>query len=495
MGPRIHAHVPSQRQYLVRLLSRSASRTRRIRQQSFFLLPLCAGLWETGRSLGLTRGSQVIGVAGLVTTPIVGFSLFECGSDIGGIAWLACALGFAIHGSPSSGLRWVFVGVCLGLAYGFKSLHLVATIPILGWIATLHLLGHARLQTFRQRVLGLISSWLGVAIGFLCAAGYWLTRNWVELGNPFYPVQLPFVSKVFGWRGATDFSLAERAATQFEWVRTNVEWWVYPWTEWHYIDQNFKHSSGFGPFVAAVVCVAIVVTLLTLQTRKETSARRAFLLAGGAFIAAVWMLLGDRQPRYLLGCLVFWTPLAGWFISVVPKTCARPQALVASVSILFMVAVLLTRHLAEFGDRFILSRQTDRWQFYEYPTALDSLPRGTVLLNLAGRTWNYPLVGNQRSVTVVNYLNARRHSENSDSMSETDTGPLRYSSAFLTTAGASYIFAPENLPIQFDDCRQLVEVDRYGKSPSTGALLRPARVLYRIDHPVDGASCTPARAQ
>ena len=83
-----------------------------------FLVPLGAGLNEIGRALGVNRAGQDLTLCGFLTIPLVSFSAFECGADVGGIAWLACALGLALTKTTGQISRTALTGICLGLAYG-----------------------------------------------------------------------------------------------------------------------------------------------------------------------------------------------------------------------------------------------------------------------------------------------------------------------------------------------------------------------------------------
>ena len=89
------------------------------------------------------------------------------------------------------------------------------------------------------------------ATAFLALAGIWLLRNQVQLGNPLYPIPLAGLTNLVGLTSAPDWPYDEMKYAEFEWVPASWQWLFYPWVEGHRLHQNFKFSSGLGPFFAA----------------------------------------------------------------------------------------------------------------------------------------------------------------------------------------------------------------------------------------------------
>ncbi len=455
------------------------------------LVPLSAGLNEIGRALGVNRARQDLTLAGFLTIPLVGF-VAGCGSDGGGIAWLACALALALTNTTGQINRTALTGICLGLAYGFKSLHLVGAVLVALWLLYSDLRRIATQSpniSNRQSVLATtVKTQIILMLSFLVMGGYWLARNWVEFGNPFYPVQIPIVGSIAGWSVAPDFSLASRSTTQFEWVRSSAEWVVYPWIEWQ-DPQNVKGSHVFGPFVASVVLVAVFAALVTLRLRTDSSIyKRAFLILGGGAIIFVWWVLGDRQPRYLMGAFVFWVPLAGWFLSSLPNRWAPLEFGVATVSVLTMLGVIFTKQALEFGDHFVLAKQKNRWEYYEYPRELDTLLPNSVIMNLVERPWNYPLFGKTLSLRVVNFMSAQQLAVATRSAPDSTLVEFKFNADVLKTTGITHLFALDSTAIEIDGCVTLNEIGRFDRQPSNGNPVRPARVLYAVVYPTEPCS-------
>ena len=97
------------------------------------------------------------------------------------------------------------------------------------------------------------------ASGFLALAGIWLLRNQLQLGNPVYPIPLGGLPGLLGFASAPDWPFDEMKYAELEWVPASWQWLVYPWVEGHRLHQNFKFSSGLGPFFAATVPVAWIL--------------------------------------------------------------------------------------------------------------------------------------------------------------------------------------------------------------------------------------------
>lgn len=444
-----------------------------------FLIPLGMAVYGLGRALGADKDAAVISALGMLTIPVVAFSAFEGGADLGGMAFLAMAVYFVIARPDSGRVSLILAGVAAGIAFGFKSLHLVSIvfltllIVIQGYSTAVQ--AGNRYDISRALVPALI-----FLLGVMFAAGFWLFRNYLELGNPLYPVHLPVIFDLLGWAKAPDIDYSQRAETQFEWVRSPAEWWLYPWVEWHYISQNFKHSSGLGAFFAATVPVALLIALLSLcKAGVKEKGRLLPLLAGGWAVVLMWWVLGDRQPRYLMGSLVFWLPLAAWLISQTRGRVRRVYHWIGALTILPMLVIIFSKQAVEFADRIILSKQLTRHEFYEYPTQLDRLDAGSTVINLIGRPWNYPLLGERHENRLVNFMKALRalHAE-SRGDDPPESALLGYPA--LRQMQATHVMASSTTKLELDDCVELKEIGKLDRNPVNKKPLPGARILYEI---------------
>jgi hypothetical protein len=438
-----------------------------------FLAPLLFSLYALGRWTGSDSSASLVAACGAATIPIAAFSSLETGADVAGIAFLGAAAYFALAGDPLATPDVLLAGLAAGLAFGFKSLHLVSVAFLLGVIAIRRWRAASPSPIRRASGVAALGACLFLA-AVLAMSSVWLLRNWMEFRNPIYPVHVGRVSDAFGWAKAPGVDYLERGAFQFEWVRSPAEWFVYPWIEWHSHGENFKHSSGLGAFFAATVPPALVVSLLGLGSRKPREREAlAFLLAGCGLLFAVWWALGDRQPRYLMGGLVYAIPLVAWMIGQSTGRARRAFAWVACVTAIFMLGVVLSKQGFEFAYRFLSLRQWSRHEFYGYPAAVDGLPAGSTVVNLVTPPDNWALFGTKHDNRVINQRWALR----ALGAPPTETPPESVSldGAALRRLGATHILALSRTRLQLGPGVALTEVGR-----SEGPVTLP--VLYRVDY-------------
>jgi len=209
------------------------------------------------------------------------------------------------------GLRRELVpaGLALGLAFGTKWYGVSAVAIILvGWVGA-RLLGRQPLRT----VLG-----QGAAVGGLVAAagGVWLLRNWVQAGNPLFPLR----PSILGWtpfdagrdalRELGGFSLAHYAGDPAVWRDTLV--------------------PAIAPFVGLPGVLLLAgglsgaLAAARQLRRRWPDDRRALALAAGAVVLVALYLVTpysafgpEGRPfnagvnvRYLIPALVLAAPLA-----------------------------------------------------------------------------------------------------------------------------------------------------------------------------------------
>jgi hypothetical protein len=451
-----------------------------------FLLPLVGAVYELGRATGADRTASLLMALGLVTIPMIAFSSFEAGPDVAGAAFLAMAAYFAIVNAEKCPCHQMLSGLAAGLAFGFKSLHVVSIAFLLGLILW-RVWRKSRGDGFSRRVWGMGGTTVIFLGAVLAMSGFWLVRNYVQLGNPVYPVHLPVVFDALGWTKAPDIDYVERGALQFEWVRSSSEWLVYPWVEWHYIGENFKHSSGLGPFFAATVPVSCLMGLGGVIAWKGREwPMLAALLSGGLCVLLVWWVVGDHQPRYFMGALVFLVPLVAWTVSLTSGRSRQALEYLVMLCILIGLSIIFSKQLMEAGASFIYARQFTRQTFYGYPAMIDRLPPGSTVVNLGERIWNYALFGRIHRNRVVSYSEASRLFEQSPADGEQASEPGRVTfylaSSPLAQMGATHVFTVGSPNVRHDDCILLHEIDRLDRDPVVQTILPKPQVLYEIQN-------------
>jgi len=290
---------------------------------------------------------------------------------------------------------------------------------------------------------------------------------------------------------------AHRQETQFEWVRRPSEWLVYPWIEWQRLGQNFKQSSGLGAFLAAFLPAGPIAAIWALLRRRRNDTadigaahRRAIalLLAGTGLVLGLWWLLGDRQPRYFMGALVFLFPLIAVAIAAAHAQARRLVELTGAVCVVFMLCVIGSHELLAIGSKTI-GGGFRRDRFYEYPAAIDQLPADAVVVNLAQRPWNYPLLGAGLRNRVIDFMDAVAL------LSETPIPPLARVGLDPETAGgfvmraealaarhATHLFTVGRPRLEETPCARLRMIASLDRNPANGAAYDQPRTLYAIDY-------------
>jgi len=454
-----------------------------------FLVLLALAVYGISRRAGAEPHGAAIATCGLLTIPVISLQALQAESDIAGLAFIAIAL-YLILSDRLPAPRYLLAGFAIGLAFGFKSLYTIA--------GTL-LVALALAQPWWRRDT---APWPGrenlrntgaLIAAALFVASFWLVRNATETGNPLYPVHVAGIFDMLGWPAPHDIDFDGHRDKQFLWVRSSWEWAVYPWIEWFYADAGpfYRSNSGLGAFAAAVLPAAAAHVLLRSGTRRsaEPDERlRLLLLLSGALLLLAWFVLGAREPRYASAAWPFLLPLTGYASSTLR---GRPQTVfncVCWICIIWMFTVMAAKELVTFGDRVVYSRQTTRDRYYEYPPAVDRLPPGSTIVNLADRSSTYPLAGIHHGNRVIKFVRSlrlfgiRASQRGYDVAIYWSTRGIALDAARLRALGATHVYVRSSAPIGLDDCVRLVEVDRLERMAGNGVRIVPPRVLYRIDY-------------
>jgi hypothetical protein len=316
-------------------------------------------------------------------------------------------------------------------------------------------------------------------------------RNIVEVDNPLYPVHIKGLFDWFGWKAAPGFTLASRIENEQEWVARSSDWLTYPWIEHHFINQNFKHSSGLGPFFAMTVPVALV-----LWPIRAFAARRAFgpalrvqamLYATAVVVLLAWWKLGDRQPRYAMVAIALMLPIVAVGITAARGRVRNAYEALLAIGVATMLIVLLVRIGVENGALLLGQRGASRWQLLQYPHAIDALPAGAVLANAHEREDSYALLGDGLHNHVVD-------SSLVGSTFEQPDHSLRLTAKGVRELRLTHLYRVEDQAITTDDCVKLREVARLDRNPFNGQPVRPARILDAIEVcPTSAPAVDPAR--
>jgi hypothetical protein len=440
-----------------------------------FHLLLCAAVYGLALAAGADRSASLLATIGLATIPIFGFSALELGADIGGVAFVAVAALLIVTPSTSHPTaRALVAGIAAGLAFGFKSLNLVPA-AVLGLFL---LIDGVRDGTTRRSLHAFAPAFL-YAVAAFGTMSFWLARNLVEAGNPLYPVHLGRVFDLFGWHAAPDFTLAARMDSEHEWVARSRDWLFYPWVEGHVYRQNFKHSSGLGPFFAATVPIVVVlwpirwIAALRAGPLPATLRVQSRLFVVAAVVTIAWWVLGDRQPRYVMVAIAMAMPIVAAFVTMTVGRLRTAYEALLAIGILLMAFVLLVRLGAENGPFLLQQRGATRAQAFQYPPAIDRLPAGSVVANGIDREFSYALLGAGFPNRVVDATLVHRRFA-------MPGGGLRLTRSGVETLGITHLYVLGDQKVDTDGCVALREVQRFDRNPLNGQALQVARILYAV---------------
>lgn len=430
----------------------------------FFLYQLC-------RLTGADRSASWLVSCGLTSIPLFSFSALELGADIAGVAFIIAST-YLVLTKPNTKPDWSFMsGLSAGLAYGFKSSHLI---PV-ALLAIFILISKNTSST--SNFLDKSKQISKFSIGFLLIAGVWLFRNYFELKNPTYPIHFGPLWNALGFKAAPDFIIGDRANTQFEWVHASWEWLVYPWVEWHYIGQNYKHSSGLGAFFAATVpasWLGFTILLLTSQwrTKKEQLGKVAVsLYLLGTLLVTIWWFLGDRQPRYVMTGITLLLPIAALLITGANKKLRKLYEFILIIGICFMLIVPIVRLGITQAGSLTSEGLASRSMTMEYPQLIDKLEPGSTILNFDDRHSHYALYGEKLSNHVVSKPEAERLFRQNNSWN--------LNISLIRQLGITHIYS-QGEPSLTANCVKIEAIDRLDHNPFNGLKLDLARILYRI---------------
>ena len=131
---------------------------------------------------------------------------------------------------------------------------------------------------------------------------------------------------------------------------------------------------------------------------------------------------------------------------------------------------------------------TTRALFYEYPREIDALPVGATILNLADRSWHYPLAGARLANRVISMPEGRRVLGLAPSLAPPPEVILR--AAPLRALGVTHVFLA-GAALSADSCVSVREVGRVDRNPSNAVPLAAPRLLQALRYapPAPGGVC------
>jgi hypothetical protein len=311
-------------------------------------------------------------------------------------------------------------------------------------------------------------------------SAFWLIRNYLQLGNPFYPWHLP-VFDLVGWTKPPDVPPTMYADAEYWWVRAPLYWLLYPWLEGPGPEHHFGSQTGLGSFFAAAVPIACLASLTGI-VKSATRERRtlAILLGGGTLLLLAWAA-GPRQPRYAMGAFVCLVPLVAWIPGQLNPGPRKVFEGILAISICSTLLVILSQQTVNVSRELLYLRHfATRHEAYGYPRMIDRLPPGSTIINAAARVWNYALFGEGHRNRVVTFEQAIRTMSGDAPPCyyppACAPSPLHMDIGALRRLGATYVFTLGGTRgIVLRGCVRLKEVDRLDD-----AFMKRTLSLYQV---------------
>ncbi|MEW6363557.1 MAG: hypothetical protein AB1714_02840 [Acidobacteriota bacterium] len=254
------------------------------------------GVRAAAEALGLKVALPWI-VPAVMLTPVVMIQPVSGYVDVGLAAFILAALAYAVLAAIEGRFAHLaFCALASGLAFGvkFSFLYFGATV-LLVLVSRRALRGLTRggwgIGTLRAAVL---------AVLFASGCAFWLGRNWVRYGNPFYPTRVQ-VAGVTVFDGTRDLHPSKK---QQEWfVPSTASWARYPFYETFHGEPRYTLESGFGPLFAVGVMATLIMAFVALRRRLWLHLR---VLLALPITIALWLTVNPYQePRYIIAACGF----------------------------------------------------------------------------------------------------------------------------------------------------------------------------------------------
>src|SRR5262249_16024627 len=127
-----------------------------------FMLPLGVAIFGLGRLTGADETASLFAALGLLTVPMVAFGSIIAEAGIGGVAFLAMSIYYAMAPDRDRLHYRMLSGLSAGLAFGFKLFHVVTIAVLAALIVVEHVMfrpavgGNGRRRGFHTAAIGVL---------------------------------------------------------------------------------------------------------------------------------------------------------------------------------------------------------------------------------------------------------------------------------------------------------------------------------------------------
>jgi hypothetical protein len=350
------------------------------------------------------RSAALLATIVFLSIPIVQYQAFTGYVDLYGAAFILAGITIFLYRlePPQSiaKVRWYAISVFLsgcawGIAIGTKQTYYVyAFVCLTGAIITIFI------EHKKSYQMALLLSLL-MAAGVFIPCYYWFLRAFEATGNLFYPYSIE-LSKGMDLSSFRPKRMMPQGYADSKYVRSILEWFVYPWVEYKRGGSAYSPGSGFGAAFASTVTVGVMFSALSTVKnwyKKEKRLHLTLLLAL-FLMSLLWWFVLDRVPRFTIPALALACGLtAPVFARLINAKSQIFKALILS-SVSVTCSLLLSVPVYQLYSR-IQSGVWQRSSEYHYPSLIDHLPNGTVIWNRGHELSNFPLAGRYLSNKVI----------------------------------------------------------------------------------------------
>jgi hypothetical protein len=362
----------------------------------------------------MSRGNHIVSVTVvllMLTIPIIEFQTLSAYVDLYGTAFLTAAFALFLNrkgcadsssakaGSQqsSTALLSLSAAAC-GITMGTKPTFYLYSAGYFAFV----LFSLWKEHRGEQKTV-FVRAVLMIVCGLLIPSAFWFGRSLEQTRNPIFPMKVTVGKHVL----LPGYSPSEITDPNFDqsFVRSRLEWLIYPWTEWKrnrgYLLIPYGEGSGLGAVFASFVPIGIAFLFYRCCAQPSRSGGEILLLAALAVLGLAWWFVLHRVPRFGLPIVVLACIAAIPFIGMLQSSSQKlfPALFIGAIVTTCAISTFVPVHL-------LLGRiRTHRWaraQFYSYPPVLDRLRPGGCVLNATGREEeNFALAGNTLSNCVV----------------------------------------------------------------------------------------------
>ena len=369
----------------------------RIIEPSLFPIGLLLAAIVAGiaRELGASRTGAFICSLFALACPMIGLQMYSSYVDMFGATFVVGSLYWLlrlVRHTPTGRQRIAYgllSGLSIGVAIGTKFSFAVwaAVVGICLVIVFLSLWRHDAVSStpiaHRQRWIWVVAFVLAMPIG----SGYWFFRSAYHTGWFLYPMQLRIAGQVVGTGLPADTMVADLK-------REGWHTLVYPWVEWKRAGYSYTVDNGLGPPFAVFAVIGVAYLLFQRHRWPVPSKRLVRLLVIGFIVVGIILFVEVcfSYARYALPLWALMIAASAPLVDLLLRMRPRSSVVLLSLTLTLSAAMMGLWPAKTLVGR-ILDGDMSRAYAYQIPALFDTLPPGTVVLDLHTAGTSYPLLG------------------------------------------------------------------------------------------------------